>query len=70
MAIRLALGAGRRRLVAQLLTESLLLSFLGGAIALTVVASVMKVLIGFLPPEIPRLNEIGISAHRAWLRLL
>jgi len=62
MAIRLALGAGRRRLIAQLLTESLLLSFLGGAIALIVVASVMKLLIGFLPPGIPRLNEIGISA--------
>jgi putative ABC transport system permease protein len=62
MAIRLALGAGRGRLIAQLLTESLLLSFLGGAIAIIVVASVMKLLIGFLPPEIPRLNEVGISA--------
>ncbi|HJX92785.1 MAG TPA: ABC transporter permease [Pyrinomonadaceae bacterium] len=62
MAIRLALGAGRRRLIVQLLTESLLLSFLGGAVALIVVASVMKLLIGFVPPEIPRLNEVGISA--------
>jgi len=62
MAIRLALGAGRKRLIAQLLTESLLLSFVGGAIALIVVASTMKLLIGFLPPEMPRLNEVGISA--------
>ena len=62
MAIRLALGASRRRLVVQLLTESLLLSFVGGILALAVVASLMKVLIGFLPPEMPRLNEIGIDA--------
>jgi len=62
MAIRLALGAGRRRLVAQLLTESLLLAFIGGVVAFIVVASVMKVLIGLLPPEIPRLNEVGINA--------
>lgn len=61
MAIRLALGAGRRRLVMQLLTESLLLSFIGGVVALLVVASLMKVLIGFLPAEMPRLNEIGIN---------
>jgi predicted permease len=62
MAIRLALGAGRRRLVMQLLTESVLLSFIGGIVALVVVALLMKVLIGFLPAEMPRVNEIGISA--------
>ena len=61
MAIRLALGAGRRRLVVQLLTESLLLSFIGGAISLLVVASLLRVLVSFLPPEIPRLNEVGIN---------
>ena len=62
MALRLALGAGRGRLIIQLLTESLLLALIGGAVSLAVVASVMTLLLGLLPPEIPRLNEVGINA--------
>jgi len=61
MAIRLALGASRRRLVVQLLTESLLLSFIGGALALVVLAVLLKGFVQFIPPDIPRLNEIHIN---------
>ena len=61
MAIRLALGASRRRLILQLLTESLLLSFLGGALALVVLALLLKGFVQFIPADIPRLNEIEIN---------
>jgi predicted permease len=61
MAIRLAMGAGRGRLTRQLLTESLLLSFLGGAAALVIVISLKNLLLGLVPPDTPRLNEVGVN---------
>lgn len=61
MAIRLALGASRRRLISQLLMESLLLSFIGGALALVVLALTLRGLVQFIPADIPRLHEIGIN---------
>jgi predicted permease len=61
MAIRLALGASRRRLIIQLLTESLLLSFIGGALALVVLAVLLKGFVQFIPADIPRLHEIEIN---------
>lgn len=61
MAIRLALGASRWRLIIQLLTESLLLSFIGGALALVVIAVLLKGFVQFIPADIPRLNEIEIN---------
>jgi len=61
MAIRLALGATRGRLAAQLLTESVLLSLLGGAFALLLLGLTLRLLVGLVPADIPRLNEVGLD---------
>lgn len=61
MAVRQALGAGRGRLLRQLLTESLLLSLLGGIAGLAILLSLRHSLLRLLPENFPRLNDISIN---------
>lgn len=61
IAVRMALGAGRKRLVLQLLTESVLLGVLGGAAGLTISAWSLYLVRAIHPGNIPRLDEIGMD---------
>jgi putative ABC transport system permease protein len=61
--IRIALGAGRWRVIRQLLTESALFSIMGGLLGLLIAFGSVKLLIAFGPTNIPRLTEIGIDTR-------
>jgi putative ABC transport system permease protein len=61
--IRAALGAGRWRLIRQLLTESILVSVAGGAVAVLLAIWGINLLVALKPENIPRLQEIGMDAR-------
>ncbi len=61
IAVRLALGAGQRRLLFQMLTESLLLSSIAGAVALLTVVWLQASLLRFAPASLPRLSEVNFG---------
>ncbi len=61
MAVRAALGAGRSRVVAQLLVESSVLAFAGGALGLALAQALARVLVSMAPSSVPRLGDITID---------
>ena len=61
--IRGALGAGRWRLIRQLLTESALVSLAGGAVAVVLAIWGTSLLVAFKPENLPRLSEIQVDGR-------
>jgi predicted permease len=63
LSLRMALGAGRRRIARQLLTESLVLAIAGGALGTIIAYLAVPLLIAQLPEgQLPRIDEIRVSA--------
>ncbi len=60
LALRLALGAGRGRLVRQFLAESLLLSLCGGVLGVAIGTAGVKALLALEPGRLPRIGEVGV----------
>jgi predicted permease len=63
MAVRVAIGASRGRIVRQLLTESSVLSLLGGAIGLPLAAWAISLIVAFSPADTPRLSETTLDGR-------
>ena len=70
LALRTALGAGRSRLVRQLVTESVCLGVVSGACGLMLAVFAVQTLRAMLPPTLTRINEISVDATVLGLGLL
>ena len=63
LALRLALGAGRHRIVRQLLTESMLLALVGGVAGVALAYGLTQALVALDPLKIPRVQDIALDGR-------
>lgn len=61
--VRRALGAGRARVVAQLLAEHAVLAVAGGVLGIVVAAAALRTFVALAPAELPRVDEIALDAR-------
>lgn len=70
IAVRTALGAGRSRIMRQLLTESMVLSLVSGVLGLVLAYAGVRALIALSPGNIPRIEEISVDGRALAFTLL
>jgi len=68
IAIRLALGASRKRIAAQLLTESMVIALLGAGFGLALAGLGIRAVQLFGPPGLPRISQLGID-RTTWITI-
>ena len=61
MAVRTALGAGKGRLMRQMLVESVVLALAGGLVGVVLATALTRLLVSLRPQNIPRLDAIGVD---------
>ena len=70
VAVRGALGAGRRRIAAQLLTENVVIALVGGGVGVGIASLGVKLLRKLAPANLPRLDEISVDSRALTFGLL
>jgi putative ABC transport system permease protein len=69
LAVRVALGAGRGRLLSQFLTEALLLAGAGGVLGVLAARWCVDLLVAWAPADLPRLSEVAVNLPVLWFAL-
>jgi predicted permease len=70
LAVRAALGAGRRRIARELLVESVALGLMGGVLSIGVAYAGLRLLVAIGPADLPRMNEIVLDGSSLGFTLL